>query len=267
MSYATSVDSLLSASPSGDYKSIFSAFDHAGTSTYNANLWGGGGAVLDFSGVIFWEDHEGENNTASGAVAITKRHVICSQHGGTQVDWPQTFIKRDGTPVVRTTIDYIETIGGTDQYNSLRVLYLDADLPEGIAIYPIFNDAATNMVGAPAIKLDNENKALVSDITTISTVYGLSSPASDLRQTYYEDWISGDSGSAVFVLFGEQLIWLGGAVYGGGGSGPATFGRSSLILAACAALDARNAQTGYVPAVFGAWPAISRLSLGLSIGI
>ena len=87
MSYASSLDALLSASPTGDFKSIFSTFSTSdNSSVYNANLWGGGGHSLDFSGIIWHDDNTGDEPTGyasiANGVAITKRHVICTNHGG-----------------------------------------------------------------------------------------------------------------------------------------------------------------------------------------
>lgn len=272
MSYATSIDSLLSASPTGDYKSIFSTFSPTtpGASVYNANLWGGGGATLDWTGICWYDDGDGFD-TIANPVAITKRHVIITDHGGAHVPFHGTWIKHDGTLVTRQFLDAITNIGDPTNdpasTSSLRVLYLDADLPAGIATYPILGELIPYASLTPLIKSDNENKALITEGgESVAFIFG-AQPADQTRQLYYEDSISGDSGSPVFFLNGTQLIYATSLVFGGGGSGPSVRALLSDVLAACAAMDARNANTGYLPVVFDSAGASASIGIGIAIGI
>lgn len=254
MSYATSVDTLLSASPSGNYLSVFSNYDptSASSSVYNTNLWGGGGHTIDWSGIVWWEDHDGVNNNFSRSAAITKRHLICTQHGTTQVGFPLSFVKPDGTSVTRTSIDSIEfgPDGDTDGLLSFRVHYLNADLPAGIAIYPVSGDQSlnANLAPPPAIRINQFHEACLGDLNVSVDQFVLAEPTDPTSDIYYKTAISGDSGGATFLLNGTQLIYYGNVTLGSaGGDGPRITFRLSELLSACATLDARNANTGYVP--------------------
>jgi hypothetical protein len=262
VSYATSIDNLLSASPTGNYLSIFSTFALNGTAVYNTNLWGGGGATLDWTGII-WNDDGGTGyaDIANG-VAITKRHVLCTNHGGHDINRNVTWIKANGATVVRHLDAAVLGIGGDDP-NGFRVLYLEADLPSGIAIYPILGDSA-GVVGSPVIKLDNENKALVADASVVLDYIAMVQP-SGVRLQYYEDSITGDSGSPVFLLNGRQMIYASSVVTGGGGAGWYTGYYLAGILAACASLD--TALTGYMPTVVQSPPTNASLHLGATLGV
>jgi len=266
MSYASSLDALLSASPTGDFKSIFSTFSTSdNSSVYNTNLWGGGGHSLDFSGIIWHDDNTGDEPTGyasiANGVAITKRHVICTNHGGHGIGGNVTWIKRDGTLVTRNLSDGIKNIGGSDP-SGFRVLYCNSDLPSGIATYPVMAGAIPT--GTPLIKLDQQNQALIADLFTLDLL--MVQPTSPTRDQYYEVSIPGDSGSPVFAVSGTQLIYLTSLVTGGAGGGPFVRNYLSSIVDACRTLDARNAQTGYTPTVVRT--ATSRtLSLGLTIGV
>lgn len=271
LSYATSIDSLLAASPTGNYKSIFSTFvspPTAASCVYNANLWGGGGAAIDFSGIIWYDDGNIGYDAIANGVAITKRHVLCTNHGGHSVGGNATWIKRDGSVVVRNLVDGVIGIDGTDPLG-WNVLYLDADLPAGIAIYPVLDDTLTSFSGLPAIKLDNENKAGIVDAASKSS---FQQPTDPTRLLYYEDSISGDSGSPAFFLVGSQLIYATSIVFGGGGTGMDLAASLLNIVAACALLDSQHARTGYLPVLFptfaagsGQYRAPASLDLGCTL--
>lgn len=260
--YTTYLDPLLSASPSGSYLPIFSTFDTTGsTSQYNSNLWGGGGATLDWTGIC-WKQ---TNDVLPRGCAITRRHVIVTDHGGHAVGETGTWIKADGTLVTRTFTDYVHGIGapggveGVGLY-SFRVMYLDSDLPSGITAYPISADTQYLPTGqtVATIKVDQEHKALLADGVLLTTVLATTISDDPTRALYYEDTISGDSGKPFLLLLGSQLIYLGSVTQSGfgGGQGPSVTNSYDDIVSACDTLDTRNAQTGYTPQL---WDATARL--------
>lgn len=280
MSYATSLDALLSASPTGDFLSVFSTFSVSdNTSVYNTNLWGGGGHSLDWTGILWDENHVG-GNIFGNAVAITKRHLLTSEHGGTISGVPLTWIKSDGTLVNRTAKDAVTYVGGTLDTEAMRVLYLDSDLPAGIAIYPIAAILAGSYLGVPLVKFTNANKASICNCTQFDEIFTVvtpgifAGPTDPVRAQYFLPTTGGDSGSPAFFVDGTQLLYAGTVTEGGGegdqnqADGPTAGSRVEAILDACATLDARNDNTGYVPSFFSSFtPSKSGCSLGIGIGI
>ncbi len=259
--YIDSVDGLLNPSPSGsNYKDVFTEFDPGGTSTWNPNLLGGGGPLLDLTGVAWVPDSHKPQ-----MVAITKRHVLVTQH---VAQWAEpgselVFVRADGAAVIRTVIDHRERVGLNDAGNNgdmsglknFHVLYLDEDLPESIATYPIWADQSAETSNIPMLKLNQNRQLLVADRVTVGTradVY-LNEPSDETRQIYYATAISGDSGSPVFAVVGSQLVYAASLTTAGtpGGFGPNAAGRVAWIQEACRQLNVVNGGA-YMPTLFRA---------------
>lgn len=250
--YADSIDNLLVPSPSGSYLQAMSTFDPSGTSAYNTNLFGGGGALLDFTGVC-WNTANLSFVGAAKCVAISKRHLISTDH--TAFDWlvdDFKFVKADGTLYSAPPIDQYNLIGSNDTTSAFRIVYLNADLPSGINIYPLFVDRS-DLVGKPVIHINRLGNVLVKDVQVLSSYMSLTQPENTTRQVYYQYVESGDSGTPVFTLAGLQLAYLGSVTTGpfSGGNGPCTLPLIADILNAIKVLNARNGQDfGYMPKVF-----------------
>lgn len=261
-------DPLLSASPTGEYLDIYSTFSLAAdTSVYNANLWGGGGATVDFTSV-------GHRTSPASTfycklTAITKRHAITSQHNAvsSEVGQQYTWIAANGTRVTRSIIDVASYVGSVQENAAFHVVYLDSDLPNSISPCPLSASYPAFLIGAPVVKTDQFHRATVADIASLNSWLVMAEPGSSLRATYYQPWIGNDSGSPAFLLYGGQLVYLTSAVGGGAGAGPNAADRLSAILAACADLDADNDQTGYVPEIIGDRATQQRTGLSVSLGI
>jgi hypothetical protein len=71
----------------------------------------------------------------------------------------------------------------------------------------------------PALCLDQEEKALQSDLSALNTMAQFMPPASSLRATFYEDKIGGDSSNPACLIVNGQLVVLTCWTFGGGGSG------------------------------------------------
>lgn len=252
--YANSIDGLLNPSPSGDYASVFSAFDLSGTCTYNANLFGGGGALLDFSGVV-----QGDAQPFGTAVAITPRHVLCTEHGSPDANRTMRFVAGDvvsRNPVVIAGVSPKTFVGDPNEASpadvtSFRVYYLTADLPSNVAIYPILADRAANLIGCAVIKGSQDRKLFIADISENDSSLGTIQPANATRQIYHQAVRGGDSGSVVFVLVGTQLIYATNETTSAtpDGCGPSVSMCIGQILKACRDLDTDG--TGYLPTLWG----------------
>jgi hypothetical protein len=246
------------------FLSTYSLSDN--TSVYNTNLWGGGGASVNWTTI---GHYEGQHGTATSKfAAITKRHAISTEHNALTIEIDDTikWIAADGTIVTRTIVDSQENISSEISTDSFRVFYLDSDLPSTINRCPLM--AEMTAVGTPVVRLDLERHASIGEVSSTGSQLGLREPLDETRDLYYEALISGDSGSPMFFLVGTQLIYATSAVFGGGGSGPNVADRLSAVLDACRDLDAANDQTGYTPTIYPSPPAIGLHSCSgdLSLG-
>lgn len=261
MSYSSALDALLSAAPSGSYLDIFSSFSLAAdTSVYNANLWGGGGATINFTGICH------RTNPASSfycrMVAVTKRHLVTSYHtaAAPTVGAEYTWIATNGVRVTRT-VSAIQTIASISGTTGFQLAYLSADLP--VSISPVAILGGELPPGTPVIKTNQFHQATIADISSYAPPFvSFVNPTNPTRSTYYSDWIGNDSGSPAFVYDGTRLVFVTGAVFGYAGAGPSAALYVSDLVAACAAIDADN--TGYAPLVCDQH-AHARLSIGSGI--
>ncbi len=249
--YSDSIDNLLNPSPAGSFLDLFLTFNLAAdTSVYNTNLWGGGGRLVDWTCVGHRVDPA--STLYCKLAAITRRHAIMSQHTAvsSEVGHQYTWIAADGTRAVRTITGVASYISADSANDSFHIVYLNADLPTTINTAPILADRATNLVGLPTAKTNQFRQVLVSNILANSDGSLLFiSPDGGLRQTYYGDWVGGDSGSPAFVIVGAQPIYCTSAVWGSyGGGGPNAAWRAGWLVDACQRLD--TAGTGYLPVLY-----------------
>jgi hypothetical protein len=284
--YADSIDNLLNPLPTGYFLRVFSTYSPTdSTSVYNTNLWGGGGALLDWTGIA-WHDTGGTQThtsvTNGRSVAITKRHCIATHHGGDPTNGTLHFIQQDGTLVSRGIAGAISGIGnsagGIVSGGGARfiVYYLDEDLPNEITTYPILCDPYQDFSGVAFIKFGptdggDGGKAFISTFNrfyyamypnqtspnAINTFKHLELlvPSTELRNVYWSRSVPGHSGSPIFALVGSQLIYVtnvidgttgdGGITSGHDATGPVTWWSLGLIDKACRDLDTAN--TGYMP--------------------
>ena len=271
MSYATSIDSLLSTmTPPVDtsYQNIFQTFSLAdNSSVYSPILFGGGGSAIDFTCI-------GHRTSPSSSfycklTAITPRHAITSEHNavgfdiGNQVTW----IAANGTRATRTISAYASFVSSATATDAFRIVYLDSDLPASINKAPLFADRSTYMIGQPVIKTDQFHLALVANISQDDgTGMMFTDPLTGNRHAFYGDWIGNDSGSPAFAVLDRQLIYLTSAVGGGGGSGPNCSTRIDSIMHAIQLLNDSNGGN-YLPALQGGMTCPSKVSTGISVGI
>lgn len=256
--YSTDLDALLDPSPTGDYLSIFSTLDFS-SDAYNANLWGGGGASLDFSGIVYKED----TTLSHCFVAISKRHLICTTHrSGLPLILGNDLYFIDSNEDVYVGLGILDLpyTGGPTQFDSFQVVYLSEDLPATVAIYPLMADTDLKIAGSPCIRIDAERQATIADVFSFGPFMTAITPTSPTRLAYYEDAVSGDSGGPMFLLSGSQLIYFGSAVVGGSGvvQGPNVLYDTEAVMSACRILDQAGDNTGHRPTLWGA-PSISSL--------
>lgn len=237
----------------------------ATTPVYNTNLWGGGGVdfIEDMTaggliGVVWYTaQNTGTFPSAYGrGVAITPRHILTTQHGRHDDGNIVTWILADGSVVSRTVTHNVEFIGheiaGYDSGGTFWMGYLDSDLEQDpmeadyVPITPLLDPSlhgTLNLHGQPVIKSSGNYNfgLLVAEIEEFSTVVGLRSPSDADQLNYYSPAIYGDSGSPVWAVYNDQMIYLTNLTRNtpyAGGSGPNALAFTDYLEAAVTTLNA-----------------------------
>ena len=212
---------------------IFNTQNHA-TQTYvrNSNLWCQS-LVQKLTCASPWNSRGG---TVQAGTLVSPRHPIFCNHFPNPLRAGDTlrFVGVDGTAINRTLLAVKPLQHTGFQYPDITVGVLDADLPETITpcvvmpqnhrdfIPTIANNPAAERVGPvgiPGICLDQQEKALVSDLYSINAGVRFWWPTDVKRLEFYEDKISGDSGNPAFMIVNGVLVLLTVWTGGGGGSG------------------------------------------------
>lgn len=247
------VDSRIAGKTPAVAKPIFTTQNHAtGEYVRNPNCWA---ADLDLTGISPWNSRSA--NKRAGTL-IAPDVMICAMHYGFVAGDIVRFVKADGT-VVDMTIRSggVQNITGTD----IQVCIFTESVPAGIAFYKVLPaDAMTSMFPRissnetgvnlprdkhvlPVLAMDQEEKALVTDIEQMDWMVYCKYPADATRLSFNEPIIVGDSGNPAFLIFGDELLavttWWGG----GGGSGPAFHHYITEINAAMTAGGSANSLT------------------------
>ena len=228
------IDPQLTGKTAASALPIFSTQDHvASTYVRNTGCWAAP-YVSALTAISPWNSHGG--NQLAG-ILISPRHVLFATHYAAGVGAVMRFIKADNTVVERTiTARASVTVTGSF-YPDLTVGLLDSDVPAGIdyarvlpstwaSYLPSLN---TISLKPPALCLDQEEKALQSDLSTLNTMAQFMRPASELRAAFYEDKIGGDSSNPACLIVNGQLVVLTCWTYGGGGSGTSVVDKRAAV--------------------------------------
>ena len=166
-------------------------------------------------------------------VLITPRHIVLAQHYPLADGTTIRFVADDNTVVTRTVTNSLQ-IATTD----MRVSILDSDVPESISFAKCLPSdyltylrcavAPNNIVpGLPVISTDQEEKLLYMELRRVihnngGVYYTQMHYAADLIYPEYaslhEQYVTGDSGSACFLIINNEPIILS-CVYGSEGVG------------------------------------------------
>ena len=207
-------------------KLIFSVQDHAnGLYVRNPNCWA---ADIDLTCISPWKSSPPVYQRAG--TLITPRHVILAAHFPIAIGDSIRFITKDNITIARKVIGAVFNTIWTDLWPDNQVLLLDSDVPPSItpcmflpANYGKF--LANNGAGLPTLNLDQEEKAIVGELSAISiaepsyTRFGLAEPTAPNRLSLFEYIVGGDSGNPSFIILNGKLVLIGVFTWGGAGAG------------------------------------------------
>lgn len=212
------------ATKDSSHKPIYSTQNHA-TSTYvrNANCWA---ADLDLTCISPW--NSAGSNTRAGTL-ISPRHVLHAAHYPMYNGNTIRFVTQDNTVITRTITNVINHPSYVPYYPDIRIAVLDSDVPNTISFAKILPQdwadylpsIGSNILNAnvPALVLDQEEKALIAEWRSSSTLNSFIYPTNSQRLLFSESLIVGDSGNPSFLIIDGELVLLAVWTFGGGGSG------------------------------------------------
>lgn len=172
--------------------------------TRNHNCWTGS---VDLTGLSPWNQYDGPRRAGT---LISPRHLAFAKHYSLSTD-PATneiWFVTDADVIVKRHV-----VAVAYPYDDIGIAVLDADVPPEITFYKVlprnWQDHLPDVSALPMLHLDQEEKAIVRDMGSLSGRCTHRLPDDNLRQKFAEDLIGGDSGNPAFVLVdGEALLVL-----------------------------------------------------------
>ena len=219
------VDTRLVGKTAANNMLFFTTQDHE-TATYirNENVWPANlGASL--CSISPWNSTGGVN---MAGVAISPLHIIFSAHYQISSGATIRFVLSDNTVITRTMVSKLTHPLYVPYYPDITIGRLDSPLPDTIIFAKVLPDnyfQCLPNLGAstlPALCLDQEEKALVTDVYSLSDMASFTYPNHEnsvKRAEFYENKINGDSGNPAFLIINNQLVILCVWTYGFAGAG------------------------------------------------
>ncbi|MDA3923804.1 MAG: hypothetical protein PF904_03790 [Kiritimatiellae bacterium] len=207
---------------------IFSVQDHSNTNyVRNTNCWA---YAYDLTCCSPWNSYSA--NLRAGTL-ISPRHVLFAAHyDQIQVNRMLRFVDNNNNVIERRLISKKRHVdfNTSTTYPDLTVGLLDSDVPTNqISFAKVLPDNYADYIyngeRLPVIRLDQEEKALVGDLRTITRASGSLKTVcywmleNQDRKNFYESVILGDSGNPAFLIMQNQPVLLTVWSFGLGGSG------------------------------------------------
>ena len=204
---------------------IFTTQNHAASSyVRNVNCWAFG---LDLTSISPWNSVGGQQLAGT---LISPRHVIFAAHYQPPVGALLRFIRQDNTIVQRTLTNKLTHPSYIPYFPDITIGVLDSDVPSGITFAKLlpsnwgnyFPSLCSARATVPALCLDQEEKALITDVFQCQSYAAFTTPNTFnkvQRTLFYESKIGGDSGNPAFLIINNELVLLTVWTFGGAGSG------------------------------------------------
>lgn len=225
------IDNAISGKTPSTAKPVYSTQNHS-TATYtrNTNCWAG---IWDLTPISPWNSTGA--NTRAGTL-ISPRHIIFAAHYQISTGATIRFVDASNNVVTRTMTNKLTHPNYSPYYPDITVGLLDSDVPSSIGYAKIlpqnwatYLPSLSNTYRIPALVLDQEEKALVSDLYSLSNYASFITPNNSTRLSFFENIISGDSGNPAFLIINGTLVILTVWTYGGAGSGTSILAQKTDI--------------------------------------
>jgi hypothetical protein len=187
-------------------KPIFSSQNHE-SKTYirNENCWA---YDLDLTSISPWNSAGGQRLAGT---LISPRHIIFATHYQIPIGATIRFITKDNVVVERKMTNKITPPYTSYYFPDISVGILDSDVPPTINFAKVLPDNwkdHIDIIKAPALVLDQEEKALISNVLHMKENVVFGRPTDNKRINFHEQIISGDSGNPSFLIINNQLVLL-----------------------------------------------------------
>lgn len=225
------VDNAISGKTPSTAKPIYSTQNHS-TPTYtrNTSCWA---SSVDLTAISPWNSTGGA--TRAGTL-ISPRHIIFAAHYQISNGATIRFVDNSNNIVTRTMTNKLTHPSYSPYYPDITVGILDSDVPAGISFAKIlpqnwatYLPSLSSTYRIPALVLDQEEKALVSDLYALGNMANFITPLDTTRLSFFESIISGDSGNPAFLIISGSLVILTVWTYGGAGSGTSILAQKDAI--------------------------------------
>lgn len=202
-------------------KYIFSTQNHS-ASTYirNSGCWTSG---LDLTCISPWNS---DGVARKAGTLISPRHIIFAAHYQINNGSTIRFVDANNNVVTRTMTTKLTHPSYSPYYPDITIGVLDSDVPASIGYARILPQNWANYLPSlgssypiPCLMLDQEEKALVTELINLGTYAIFDSPSDSKRLSFFEMLISGDSGDPIFLIINNQLVILTVATFGNAGMG------------------------------------------------
>ena len=193
----------------------FNASHASGNYTRNPNCW-----AYDLSQKLTcvspWNSRQGHLRAGT---ALTPRHIGLARHYDYGAGTTVRFVTADNQTITRTVTHRVR-----HPIVDITICLLDSDLPSSITPCKVlpqnFGDYfPTGPRWVAALCLDQEEKALVTDLSRFGNVAQFRYPNLPYEQILYEDKIAGDSSNPAFLIINDELVCLCFWTWGGWGAG------------------------------------------------
>ncbi len=211
---------------SGDM-TVYSSQDSINGNTFirNQNCWI---SDIDLTCISPWNS-TGRNTM--GGTLISRRHVLFCEHLNFRPEIGATikFVTSDNTVISRTITNRLTHPSYVPYYPDICIGVLDSDVPLSISFAKVlpsnwrtYLPSLSTSSSIPVLRLNQNERASVANwrgsFGNLGSFF-LQYPSSTLRQSYYENIITGDSGNPVLLIIDGDLVVLGTFTSGGAGGG------------------------------------------------
>jgi hypothetical protein len=202
-------------------KPVYTTQNHT-TSTYvrNSGCWV---SDLDLTSISPWNSTS-SNNMAG--VLISRRHIIFAAHYQINNGATIRFVDNNNNVITRTMVNKLTHPNYSPYYPDITIGLLDSDVPPSIKFAKILPQNWKNYLPSvsssfrlPCLVLDQEEKALISELYFLETSAAFKVPTDTVRSSFFENITLGDSGNPAFLIIDGELVIITVWTFGGAGAG------------------------------------------------